>query len=104
MQLNESRDINIPDCTSIDVSHLEALRFRMDLYDTIKDTYDTIQENVHGIVSYRVNYCSWINNRIPGNCTHDYRATLNEGLCTNEKLKKDCNRNDAHVELCVVNS
>ena len=91
MQLNESDDIPILDCTNIDLSQLEQLYFRMDLYDVIADTYEGIEKTIlnGNVTSNPIHYCTWMHTRINGSCMDGHLATLNSKLC-NGTTAFDC--------------
>ena len=69
IQLNESANINIPDCNNIDLSQIENIYFRINLYDVIVDALRAAQKQV-GIPRDATHYCKWIANRIRGICTN----------------------------------
>lgn len=68
----EIKDI-IPDCTNINLSKLEMLYSRMDLFDTIVNAYEVIE------MGRTINdgSCDWINSRI---CTESHRAAIKDAL------------------------
>ena len=84
-QLNGSPDIHIPDCTNIDLSQLEELYLRMDLYETLENTFTDVQNLMNGASHHDIHTCAWMNHRVLDNCAvqnmnYGHRDTLNR-LC-----------------------
>ena len=83
LQLNESPDINIPDCTNIDLSLLEELYLRMDLYQTLQSTLTDVRRIMNDASTHDIYTCAWMDHRILNNCAtdhntnYDHRNTLN---------------------------
>ena len=69
IQLKESANINIPDCNNIDLSQIENIYFRINLYDVIVDALEAAQNRV-GKPRNDTHLCKWIANRITGICTN----------------------------------
>ena len=99
MQL-KSADLPIDsDCTNINLSQLEQVYSRLELYDTIVNTMSAVS-HVIPVSSHRIHYCAWMNNRILDNCSNqnmDYShfSTLN-AICRPNRRGPKC---DPH--LCI---
>ena len=89
LQVNESKDIHIPDCTNIDLSQLEEIYLRLDVYDILNQTTSVMQEQVK---KHRddCHYCTWIHNRINDN---DNKDILYETLCKDSYVPRDMHCN-----------
>ena len=87
MQINQSRDIHIDDCVDIDLAQLEEIHSHIVLYDTLKNTFASVNEAMNQVGSANIHQCGWINDRILGNrdtqnMNYDrYRVTLNRLVC-----------------------
>ena len=110
LQLNESADINIPDCTNIDVSKLEQLYFRMDLLDTLKTVLANVEDTMNSVAInelpiHQIFHCAWMNDRILDNCRDEnsnytnYRNTLNN-LC-DRRINRQIRRCNG-LQLCSI--
>lgn len=103
MQLNESEDIHIDDCTNIDLSKMEEIHSRIVLYDTLVNTFETVNEIMRNVDSKPSHYCAWINDRILGKCgdenntNYDHRDALNRLLCSRRTRRCD-------AQLCMLQS
>ena len=92
MQLNESVDINLYDCTNIDITVLEALQAQLVLYQMTSSTYPIVNDVMKLVGSDPVHYCAWVNDRVLNRCNYEnginsaHRDELNEHLCgTNDQ-------------------
>ena len=91
MQINQSRDIHIDDCANINVAQLEEIYSNIVLFDTLKNTFDSVNEAMNHVGSANIHQCGWINDRILGNrdtqnINYDsYRTTLNNLVCTRDR-------------------
>ena len=84
IQLNESPDINIPDCTNIDLSLLNEIYQRIDLYERLENTFDKVREFLPAN-PHQIHTCAWMNHRVLDDCAvqntnYGHRDTLNK-LC-----------------------
>ena len=84
-QLNESPDIHIPDCTNIDLSLLEEIYQRIDLYERLDNTFKNVREFLDNTQPHRIHICAWMNHRVLDDCAvqntnYGHRDTLNK-LC-----------------------
>ena len=86
MQLNESENITITDCTNINPAEVIQLYSRMEFYDILKDTIQVMKKEVK-LPSAEIHSCTWINTRIPSYCTDKKHDILNT-ICG--KIKNDC--------------
>ena len=91
LQLNESPHIHIPDCTNFDLSQLEQLYFRMDLYETLQSTYSDMRRLTipNDSAHHKIYYCAWMNDRVLEKCAeqnmyYGHRDTLNM-LCNPDR-------------------
>ena len=89
LQINESEDIHINDCVNIDVTQLEEIHSHIVLYDTLKNTFASVEKVMNNVNSHQIHQCGWINDRILGNCTsqntnYGYRDTLNRLVCNDD--------------------
>ena len=81
MQL-KSVDLPIDsDCTNINLSQIEQVYSRLELYDTIVNTMSAVS-HVIPVSSHRIHHCAWMNSRILDNCSnqsmdYSHRDTLN---------------------------
>lgn len=88
MQINQSGDIHIHDCVNIDVAQLEEIHSHIVLYDTLENTFNSVNEVMNHVGSANIQQCGWINDRILGNrdtqnMNYDhYRTILNDLVCT----------------------
>lgn len=87
MQLNESENITITDCTNINPSEVIELYSRMEFYDILKDTIQVMKEEVEKLPSGSIHSCTWINTRIPSYCTGKKHDILNT-ICGD--IKREC--------------
>ena len=81
-QLNESPDIHIPDCTNIDLSQLEELYLRMQLFETLENTFTDVKKIMNDAKVHDIYTCAWMNHRVLDNCAvqnmnSGHRDTLN---------------------------
>ena len=66
---------------------MEALQSRIVLHDTLKSTFEIVNEVLGNVDSKPSHYCGWINDRILGKCedqnnvNYVHRQDLNERLC-----------------------
>ena len=93
MQLNESSDIHIYNCTDIDMEKLEEIYSRLTFYNTLRSTFETVNGLLENVDSRPVQYCAWINDRVFDNCSDrsstnpDHLNTLNTVLCNHSDLR-----------------
>ena len=96
LQLNESVDINLYDCTNIDITVLEALHARLVLYQTTSSTYHIVNDVMEQVGSHPVHYCAWVNDRVLNHCNYEnginsaHRDELNEHLCGTNINDRKC--------------
>ena len=95
LQLNKSMESHniIYDCINIDMEKLEEIYSRLVFYNTLKTTFETVNELMENVDSRPVQYCAWINDRVFDNCNDrsstnsDHLNTLNTVLCNRNNLR-----------------
>ena len=95
VQLNEFEDINISNCTNINITELEALHARLVLYQTASSTYTILYELLEKVPSRPVHYCAWVNDRILNTCNGTNPAhvdELNTHLCAIRSNTRRCHQ------------
>ena len=94
LQINQSSNITIDNCVNIDVAQLEEIHSHIVFYDTIKNTYASVNEVMNDVGSDTIHQCGWINDRILGNCSshntnYGYRDLLNDLICDSDRPCRD---------------
>ena len=107
MQLNESPNINIPDCTNIDVNELERIYLRMDLYETLQNAFSDVRKVMNYPSIEDIHTCAWMNNRVLNNCAvqnnlnYGHRDTLNK-LCDPDSALNHIVPRGCDPQLCTM--
>ena len=106
LQLNESADISLKNCSNISAVQLEEIHSRLVLYNSLSRAFATVNELMDKVDSRPIHYCAWINNRVFDDCNdrnssspdQHLKHTLNTVLCNRDDVR------NCRPELCLYNN